>query len=130
MLAYLLLSVLPLTLPPADLTEDFFAAVRKGDAKAVEELLAKGVDVNAKFRYNQTALFPACDKGHIEVVRVLLLHGADVNVKDTFYGATPLTWAVNKDRVEIIRMLLQKGATGKEDALIGTAAGEVSATVA
>jgi hypothetical protein len=116
MLAAILLLLLPLA-PAADNNEDFFAAARRGDAKSVEELLKKGVDVNAKYRYDQTALFPACDHGHIDVVKVLLEHGADVNVKDSFYGATPLSWASDHDHVEIVLLLLKHGLKDKAGVL-------------
>ena len=39
---------------PADNAEAFAAAVRKGDAPAVKELLDEGVDVNTKYRYDAT----------------------------------------------------------------------------
>lgn len=99
---------------------DFWLAARQGDTKTVEAMLAKGVDVNTKFRYGATALSYACDHTHADVVKVLLAHGADVNVKDTFYGATPLSWAVQRGSTDITKMLLEKGATGRDDALIGS----------
>lgn len=104
--------------------EALWEASRKGDAAAVKRLLDEGVDVNTKLRYGSTALFSACDRGNLEVVKLLLDRGADVNVRDTFYGATPLTWAVNPatgkkpQHVEIVRLLLQKGAQGKGQALM------------
>jgi hypothetical protein len=82
------------------------------------------VDVNTKFRYERTALSFACDRGNLEVVKVLLDHGADVNVKDTFYGATALTWASSPamrrkpQHADIVGLLLKRGAQGKEDALL------------
>jgi len=102
----------------------FFAAARKGDAAAVKTLLDQGVDVNSKFRYGTTALFFACDHGHLDVVRVLLERGADPNVKDTFYGATPLSWASSPaqtrkpQHAEIVGLLLKHGAKGASDALL------------
>jgi hypothetical protein len=105
----------------ADQNDDFWLAVRRGDLKTVEELLAKGVDVNTKFRYGATALSYACDRGHLEVVKALLARGAEVNVRDTFYGASPLTWAVSKGHIEIVKLLLEKGASGRDDALMSTA---------
>ncbi len=101
-----------------ELENQMLAAARRGDAEAVKAAIAQGADVNARFRYGTTALFPACDKGHIEVVRVLLEHGANVNLKDSFYGATPLTWAAMNSRTEIIGLLLEKGAEGGGDVLI------------
>jgi hypothetical protein len=112
--------------PPATMTEKteaFGAAARRGDAAMVTKLLDEGVDVNAKFRYDVTALFYACDHGHLEVVNVLLARGATVNLKDTFYGATPLTWASGPaqkrkpEHAQIVGLLLKAGAQGKEGAL-------------
>jgi ankyrin repeat protein len=98
-------------------------AVRKGDAAIVKKLLDEGVDVNTKYRYDRTPLSFACDRGHLEVVKLLLERGADVNARDTFYGATPLTWAASPamsrkpEHVEIVALLLKRGAQGKEEAL-------------
>ena len=113
------------TSPPAtDKAEALAAAARKGDVTAVTKLLDDGVDVNTKFRYGTTALSFAADHGQLEVVKVLLARGASVNVKDTFYGATPLTWAVSPamtrkpEHAEIVGLLLKNGAEGKEEALM------------
>ncbi len=107
----------------AEKTEAFAAAARRGDAATVTKLLDEGVDVNAKFRYGVTALFYASDHGHLEVVTVLLARGATVNLKDTFYSATPLTWASGPaqkrkpEHAQIVGLLLKAGAQGKEGAL-------------
>jgi ankyrin repeat protein len=115
--------------------EALAAAARKGDAATVTKLLDDGVDVNSKFRYGTTALSFAADHGHLEVVKVLLARGAEVNVKDTFYNATPLTWAVSPaltrkpEHAEIVGLLLKHGATGKENALMTSVASGETATV-
>ncbi|MGH9943497.1 MAG: ankyrin repeat domain-containing protein [Pyrinomonadaceae bacterium] len=89
-------------------------------------MLERGADVNAKFRYGATALSYASDKGHLEVVKVLLEHKADVNVKDTFYNATPISWAAQKGHAQIVAALLDKGAEGRDTALmIGAGGGNV-----
>lgn len=105
------------------LNELLWEATRKGDAAAVKALLARGADVNARWRYNQTPLFKASERGHTEVVKVLLEAGADVNVRDTFYQATPLTWAIDKDHVEVVRALIDKGVPGADDVLLAGARG-------
>jgi ankyrin repeat protein len=109
--------------PPGDKAEALSAAVRAGDVAAVRKLLADGVPVDTKFRYDRTALSFACDRGHLEVVKLLLESGADVNAKDTFYNATPLAWASSPamarkpQHAEIVGLLLKRGAQGKEAAL-------------
>ena len=111
--------------PPTDpvKAEAFSAAVRKGDLAAVKQLLDSGVDVNTKFRYDATAISFASDRGYAEIVKLLIERGADVNVKDTFYNATPLTWAAGPAQArtpghaEVVRLLLKAGATGNAAAL-------------
>lgn len=104
--------------PKQQLNEQLFEAVRKGDAAAVTALLDKGADVNAKFRYGQTALFKAAERGHTEVVKVLLARGADVTVKDTFYGATARTWAMDGEHFEVVRLLFEKDPSGADEVLM------------
>ena len=114
----------PVCLPlrAQDLGRELSRVARGGDAEAVRSLLEGGLDVNTKFRYDVTALSYACDRGHVEVVEVLLEHGADVNAKDTFYGATPLVWAMNppskppnrERHNQIVDLLLAKGAGGED----------------
>jgi len=101
----------------ADDKDDFFDAARKGDAARVRALLARGVDVNAAWRYETTALLMAARRGSAEVVRILLDNGARTDVKDTFYGMTPVSSAAGEGHVEIVKMLLEKGAPGRDDAL-------------
>ena len=129
--AMLLLSAVPglaQSSAPSDKADAMAEAARKGDAAIVKQLLDQGVDVNTKFRYNATALSYASDRGHVDVVKLLIDRGADVNVKDTFYNATPLTWAVNPamgrkpQHAEVVRLLLQHGAQGKQMALMGAIA--------
>jgi Ankyrin repeats (3 copies) len=119
---------------PGEKADQLAEAARKGDAAVVKKLLDEGVDVDTKFRYSATALSYACDRGHLDVVKLLLDRGADVNVKDTFYGATPLTWAVSPamgrkpQHPEVVRLLLQHGAQGKEQALMAALSESDAAT--
>lgn len=101
-----------------ELNDQLFEAVRKGDAAAVTAALDRGADVNAKFRYGATALFKAAERGHTEVVKVLIDRGADVKVKDTFYQATAMTWALDGKHVNVVRLLLQKDTEGIDNVLM------------
>jgi ankyrin repeat protein len=110
------LALLQAPADPEQIKEEFWRAARQGDVAAVKAMLAKGVDVNARFRYQTTALWHAAERGHLEVVRLLLENGADVNARDDLIG-TPLMPAVFKGHTEIIKLLLDKGATGLDPAL-------------
>ena len=101
-----------------ELNDQFFEAVRKGDSVSVSALLDKGADVNAKFRYGTTALFKAAERGHLEVVKILLARGADVSVKDTFYHATAMTWALQNDHTDVVNALLDKDPSTVDEVLM------------
>ncbi len=101
-----------------ELGESFLEAVRKGDAVAVKTLVAQGINVNTKFRYDRMALSFACDRGNVAIVKLLLEAGADVNARDSFYQADAMVWAVNKGHVEIIQLLLEKGGHNDEGILM------------
>src|SRR5687767_15717179 len=86
--------------PKQKLNDQLWEASRAGDVAVVTSLLDQGADVNAKFRYGTTALFKAAERGHTAVVKVLLARGADPSVKDTFYSATAMFWALQNNRSE------------------------------
>ena len=113
--------------PRQALNDQFWEAVRKGDLAAVTALLDKGADVNAKFRYGSTALFKAAERGHTDVVKLLLARGADVTVKDTFYQANAMTWALQNKHYDTVLVLLEKDAASVNDVLsTGVQEGNVS----
>jgi outer membrane protein assembly factor BamB len=94
----------------ADLNEQLWEASRKGDAKAVQGLIARGADVNAKTHYGANALWFAASKGQAEIVKILLKHKADPNNIDIVWGSTPISWSVGAGKVDMVRMLLEAGA--------------------
>lgn len=100
-----------------ELNDQLFEAVRKGDAAAVTAALDKGADANAKYRYGMTALFKAAERGYTEVAKVLLDRGVDVKVKDSFYGATAMTWALDNKHFGVVKLLLDKDGGDVDDVL-------------
>jgi outer membrane protein assembly factor BamB len=107
--------------PPAEaqqaLAEELWEAARVGDVVRVRAALDKGADVNAKARYERTALTFAADKGHTEVIRVLLERGADMNVQDTFYKMRAVDMALMNEHLEAARLLIERGSLGAAAAL-------------
>ncbi len=106
----------------ADSGEDLIAATQRQDIGTVRKLLTAGVDINSTTRYGATALFFASDKGDVELAKLLLAKGAEVNVTDTFYKATPLTWALFKSadsppHRDIVLLLVKHGAEDSAAAL-------------
>jgi ankyrin repeat protein len=62
----------------------FILAAESGRNEIVRELLlVKGIDVNARGQFRDTALMSACQNGHTDTVKILLAarstHGLDVN---------------------------------------------------
>jgi outer membrane protein assembly factor BamB len=103
--------------PAASLNEALWSAARKGDVAAIAAALDKGADVNAKSRYDATALFYAADRGHLAAVRLLLERGADVNARDTFYRMQAIDLALGNDHAAVAVALLEKGSKGSGSAL-------------
>src|SRR5687768_7334236 len=126
----LLLAAAPVLAQDAkqQLNDQMYEAVRRGDVAAVTALLDKGADVNAKFRYGATALFKAAERGNADIVKLLLARGADATVKDTFYNAKAMTWALGENiNIDLVSALLEKDPTSVEDVLMtGVSNGNVA----
>ncbi len=95
-------------------------AATVGQVDVVKTILAKGIDIDARDEYGNTALQSAAYNMNKEMVQFLLESGADPNAKDNS-GRTALHEVVKREsrnigaeHVEIIkdivRMLLDKGA--------------------
>lgn len=98
-----------------NLDQQLIAAAKQGDASKVENLLARGADVNAReingqltlMRY--TSLMWAAYKGHRDVVKILLAHGADIHASDS-ENRTPLMMVTSAGHLDIARMMADAGA--------------------
>ncbi|MFN7975532.1 MAG: ankyrin repeat domain-containing protein [Acidobacteriota bacterium] len=88
-------------------------AADSGDARSVNELLAKGADPNGMTSFGLTPLVIASRKGHDDVVRALIAGGARIDQVDappTREGWTPLMNAVHKNQARVCKTLIDAGA--------------------
>lgn len=84
-------------------------AIKKPKIDYIKKIRIRGVDINARDKFNRTRLYYAVEWGNEEGVEQLLSHGVDVNVRDV-EGNTPLHVAARESTVTIIRRLLRHGA--------------------
>ncbi len=103
--------------------QKLFEAARNGETESVRTAIDAGVDVNSTTDYNSTALFFACDRGNLELVKLLLEKGANPNVEDSFYHATPVTWAQQNGHFDIVLELLANGGKGGDSLLLAAVSG-------
>ncbi|HEY7189493.1 MAG TPA: PQQ-binding-like beta-propeller repeat protein [Vicinamibacterales bacterium] len=90
--------------------EALWEAARAGDTAKITAALAQGANVNAKSRYDVTALFFAASSGRMDAVKLLVSRGADVSTQDTFYKATATEMALTNGHTDVAIFLLQSGA--------------------
>ncbi len=88
-------------------------AAKRGDAAAVQALVASGANVNESVIHaddtpGETALIIAIGQGHRDVAAVLMAMGADINKKG-FYRNTALKVASGIGDVDLVQALLAKG---------------------
>src|SRR5688572_13284994 len=99
--------------------EALWEASRAGDTAGITAALANGADVNAKARYDVTAVIFAAGSGRLDAVKLLIARGADVNAQDTFYRARAAEMAITNGHADVALYLLQNGAQG--DSLLAMA---------
>ena len=85
-------------------------AVRQGGVKALEDLLAKGMDLKKDDGGEQTLGY-AASNGYLDVVRLLLDRGVDPNNSGRFcQEGSVVVEAAGRGYTDIVRLLLEKGA--------------------
>src|SRR5579871_2474387 len=88
--------------------------VSKNDAKNVELLIKKGVDVNAINIQGETALHWAAFLGNIEVIKCLVEAGAHINPQES-RNLNPLQYAflpgaIHEKTMSVMNLLIAHGA--------------------
>jgi uncharacterized protein len=111
MLRAVLFAILCFMTLPADAQsgQPLVEAARKGDLAAVERLIGRGANVNARDNRGRSALLAATHGNHVAVARALIAAGADVNAKDDIEDS-PYLHAGAEGRTEILKMTLAAGA--------------------
>jgi ankyrin repeat protein len=93
----------------SNLDNPWETATEASDVGALQDLLLKGADIDARDRHGQTALMIASHRGHTDVVRFLIEHDADLN-HTAKYHLSALMLAVIGGHEEIVRVLVASGA--------------------
>ncbi len=88
---------------------DWEEAVADGDVQRVRALLDRGIDVDARDRYGQTALMRAAHAGQREIVETLVAYRANLNMTAK-YGLSALMLAVVAGHADVARLLATAGA--------------------
>ena len=124
----------PVASGPAPMSSDAFVEfAADGDVEVINQLIGEGINVNARHRYDHTALIAASERGHLPIVQTLLAKGADVNAR-TKFGSNALYRAAAFGHREIVDVLLANGADvngggGDNGPLIGAVMGGQPAIV-
>ena len=105
----MLVALAALAMPASAATPPLVEAARRGDASAVQKLLAQRADVNVTEVDGTTALHWAAHHDYGDVAAALLKAGARAQVANR-YGATPLMLACINGSASMVERLLAAGA--------------------
>lgn len=81
-------------------------AARTGNLAAVRALLASGIDVNARVKYDATPLLVAAQENRLAVVQALIAAHADLEAKTSDLGVRPLDAAADRGHDGVVQALL------------------------
>ena len=87
----------------------FHNAVRKGMRTAVDQMIAKGVDLLSRNGIGGTLLHSAAEGGLVPLTELMLVKGADIDAPDR-YGRCPIHLAAINGHSAVVEQLVRKGA--------------------
>lgn len=85
-------------------------SARHGHLGMVRTLLEAGANINARTKYDDTALNAATAFCHPNVALFLIEKGADPNAKNSELGAPPILQATHCNNVDVVRALIKHKA--------------------
>jgi len=90
--------------------EDFFIAIHRDDAQALQVLVRRGMDPNTRNDKGQTGLVLALQLGSLRAFFALMATpGVNVEVHNV-HGESPLMMAALQGHIEAVRLLIERGA--------------------
>ncbi len=94
----------------SELYVEFTIAITEGDAEAVCDCIARGVNIHLSHIDDQTPLGVSALEGNLDIVKILLDAGVDVNARQLTDGFTALMNAVAGGHLGVVRTLVEAGA--------------------
>ena len=94
----------------------FLDAITRGNANAVAEFIADGVELNAEVGGTSTPLMYAADNGRANIIELLIGAGADVNYTNKhrrtalIYSLRHIADQIDHDDISALELLLMAGA--------------------
>lgn len=96
--------------PPAkgSLEDKLITAIKSGNLKDVDALIAMHASLEARDSENMTPLMIVAKKGYADIAGRLINAGARVDAKDG-YGCTALFYAIDGGHLEVVELLIANG---------------------
>lgn len=107
---FLSFAVLLLFVSGLPLEGQLLEASRSGDLNAVQEIIARGANVDEARGDGITALHAAAERGHWAITEQLLEAGATADLETRIGSYTPLHLAARSAHLEVVEQLLEAGA--------------------
>ena len=89
--------------------EALFKAVAEGNLVQVKDLLAQGVEINARDKGKQTPILVAAQHKHYELVEYLAKEGADINAQCN-KNLNPFLYGCISDDLRLVKLMVGLGA--------------------